>query len=101
MLIKTILNKCYKLKSFVYQQVKLASYQGTEVIDVTIIPRESALALCSCCGQPAPGYDSLNERCFEFMPLWGYRVFFLYTLCRVSCRRCGVKVEQVPWARKN
>jgi transposase len=99
MLIKTILNKCHKFKSFVYQQVKLASYQGTEVIDVTIIPRKNALALCSCCGQPAPGYDSLSERRFEFMPLWGYRVFFLYTLRRVACRRCGVKVEQVPWAQ--
>jgi hypothetical protein len=84
MLIKTILNKCHKFKSFVYQQVKLVPYQGAEVIDVTIIPRKNALVLCSCCGQPAPGYDSLSERRFEFMPLWGYRVFFLYTLRRVS-----------------
>jgi len=80
MLIKTILNECYKFKSFVYQQVKLASYQGTEVIDVTIIPLENTLALCSCCGQPAPGYDSLSERRFEFMPLWG-TAFPSYTPC--------------------
>ena len=32
------------------------------------------------------------------MPLWGIAVFFVYALRRVNCRRCGVKVEAVPWA---
>jgi transposase len=30
--------------------------------------------------------------------LWGITVFFLYVMRRVDCRRCGVKVEAVPWA---
>jgi transposase len=47
---------------------------------------------------PAPGYDQLGERRFEFIPLWGFFVFLLYTMRRVDCRRCGVvAVEEVPW----
>jgi len=53
---------------------------------------------CSRCHLPAPGYDQLAERRFEFIPLWGFLVFLLYTVRRVNCRRCGiVTVEEVPW----
>jgi transposase len=46
----------------------------------------------------APGYDQLAERRFEFIRLWGFLVFLLYTMRRVDCRRCGVvAVEEVPW----
>lgn len=98
MLIKTILNKVHKLKSFVYQDVKLGFYQGSEVFNVTVTPRKNSHALCSGCQKPAPGYDCLSERRFEFVPLWGIRVFLLYKMRRVQCKACGVKVEQVPWA---
>jgi transposase len=47
---------------------------------------------------PGAGYDQLAERRFEFIPLWGFLVFLLYTMRRVDCRRCGVvAVEEVPW----
>ena len=54
-------------------------------------------AICSRCYLPAPGYDHLVERRFEFIPLWGFLVFLLYTMRRVDCRRRGVVVEEVPW----
>ncbi|WP_448216754.1 ISL3 family transposase [Endozoicomonas sp. 2B-B] len=98
MLIKTILNKVHKLKSFVYQDVKLGFYQGSEVFNVAVVPRKNSHAICSGCQKPAPGYDHLSERRFEFVPLWGIRVFLLYRMRRVECKTCGVKVEQVPWA---
>ena len=98
MLLKTILNKVHKLKSFVYQDVKIGCYQGAEVLNVTVVPRKNGHALCSGCQRPAPGYDHLTERRFEFVPFWGIRVFLLYRMRRVQCRTCGVKVEQVPWA---
>jgi hypothetical protein len=45
---------------------------------------------------PAPGYDQIAERRFEFIPLWGFLVFLLYTTPRVNCRRCGIAaVEEV------
>jgi len=98
MLIKTILNKVHKLKSFVYQDVVVGSHQGAEVLNVTVVPRKNSHAICSRCQKPAPGYDHQPERRFEFVPFWGIRVFLLYRMRRVQCKNCGVKVEQVPWA---
>jgi hypothetical protein len=53
---------------------------------------------CSQCHRPGPGYDTLAPRRFEFVPLWGLAVFFVYALRRVHCPRCGVRVEAIPWA---
>jgi transposase len=65
---------------------------------VAVRPRKGSAAVCSRCHLPAPGYDHLVERRFEFIPLWGFLVFLLYTMRRVDCRRCGVvAVEEVPW----
>ncbi len=36
-------------------------------------------------------------RAWEFVPLWAISVVLLYAMRRVDCKRCGVKVEQVPW----
>ena len=100
MQLKTILNQCHKFKSFVYDKVSFVIENGERFIEVTVIPRRNSQAICSCCGQPAPLYDRMKkERRFEFIPLWGYRVFLVYLMRRVDCIRCGVKVEQVPWAR--
>jgi transposase len=61
-------------------------------------PRKGSTAVCSRCHQPAPGYDQLAERRFEFIPLWGLFVFLLYTMRRVDCGPCAaVVVEEVPW----
>jgi len=61
-------------------------------------PRKGSAAICSRCHQPAPGYDQLAERSFEFIPFWGFLVFLLYAMRRVECRRCeAVIVEEVPW----
>jgi len=38
-------------------------------------------------------------RRFQFVPLWGIAVFFVYARRRVDCPTCGVTVERVPWAR--
>ena len=94
----TILNHCHKFKRFIYQQARFVETDAGRVIEVTIAARRNSHAICSQCGQDAPLYDRLQPRRFEFIPLWGYAVFFLYRMRRVQCARCGVKVEQVPWA---
>lgn len=99
MQVKTILNQCHKFKSFVYDKVRIVVEKGENLIEVTVVPRRNSQAICSGCGRPAPLYDRLKERRFEFIPLWGYRVFLVYLMRRVNCTDCGVKVEQVPWAR--
>jgi transposase len=97
MLIKTILNRVQKFKSFVYAKVRLAEEEGQAVLLVTVVPRANSRAECSGCGQKRAGYDDLDERRFEFVPLWGIAVFFLYVMRRVDCPNCGVVVESVPW----
>jgi transposase len=92
----TILNRCHRFPGFVYQHAHLGADKKS--IEVAVRPRKGSTAVCSRCHLPAPGYDQLAERRFEFIPLWGFLVFLLYTMRRVDCRRCGiVAVEEVPW----
>jgi transposase len=99
MQIKTILNRVQKFKSFVYAAVRwVEGPHGEPAIEAELRPRTNARACCSSCGGEAPGYDRLAERRFEFVPLWGIRVYFRYAPRRVDCPRCGVRVERMPWA---
>lgn len=99
MLVKTILNRCHKFKSFVYTDVYFSEHKGRPCIEVEVEPRKNSQMICSSCSKPATGYDRQKEyRRFEFIPLWGFAVYFLYFMRRVNCPGCGVIVEQVPWA---
>jgi transposase len=92
----TILNRCHRFRGFVYQHARFSADRKS--IEVAVRPRQGSTAICSRCHLSAPGYDRLDERRFEFIPLWGFFVFLLYTMRRVDCRRCGaVVVEEVPW----
>jgi transposase len=92
----TILNHCYRHRGFVYQHARFGP--GKKSIEVDVRPRQGAAAVCSGCGKPAPGYDHLPERRFEFIPFWGFLVFLLYCRRRVNCRGCGVVAEGLPWS---
>jgi len=52
--------------------------------------RANGRAICSGCGQQAPGYDRLAERRFEFVPLWQITVYFVYATCRLQRHVEGV-----------
>jgi transposase len=92
----TILNRCHHFRGFVYQQARFGSDRKS--IEIAVRPRKGSAAVCSRCHQPAPGYDQLAERRYEFIPFWGFLVFLLYAMRRVDCRRCeAVVVEEVPW----
>ncbi len=91
----TILNHCYRHPGFIYGRIGFDRSQ--KFIEVNVRPRTGSKAICSKCHQPAPGYDHQPQRRFEFIPFWGYLVFFLYCMRRVQCRTCGVAVEEVPW----
>src|SRR5690242_303654 len=91
----TILNRCYCFAGFVYEHARFSTDKKS--IEVLVRPRKGSASVFSRCHLPAPGYDQLAERRFEFIPLWGFFVFLLYALRRVDCRRCGVlAVEAVP-----
>ncbi len=98
MQLKTILNHVYRHPGFVYVLVFWATLDPPAGLAVKIRPRKRCQAMCSGCGEKGPTYDTLAERCFEFVPLWAIPVYFLYNMRRVDCVRCGVTVETVPWA---
>ena len=92
----TILNRCHRFPGFVYQHARFSS--DYKSIEIGVRPRLRSKAICSRCHQPAPGYDQLAERRFEFIPFWGFLVFLLYSMRRVACTHCqAVVVEEVPW----
>lgn len=53
---------------------------------------------CSKCGKKAPGYDCPGPKRWRHLGLGSMRIWLCYALRRVDCPRCGVRVEQVPWA---
>ncbi|MEJ2033262.1 MAG: ISL3 family transposase [Deltaproteobacteria bacterium] len=98
MQLKSILNRVQLHRGFVYGAIHCRNLGKQMILEVEIRPRKRIRPICSGCGRFRPGYDVLRGRRFEFVPLWGIPVFFLYAMRRVSCPRCGVKVERVPWA---
>ena len=92
----TLLNHCQHFPGFVYEKARVCP--DHKVIEIDIRPRRGTKPVCSGCHHPGPGYDHLGVRHFEFVPLWGFLVHFVYRMRRVDCKTCGVRVEEVPWA---
>jgi transposase len=86
-----------KFKSFVYGDAHLEERGDGPALVVQIEPRKNSRPFCSGCGRRGPAYDRLEGRRFEFVPLWGIVVFLAYRMRRVECKRCGVRIEMVPW----
>ena len=99
MQLNTILNRVEPFKSFVYGKAKWVEGTRRPTLEVEIHARKNGRAICSGCGRRRPGYDRLPERRWEFVPLWGIAVHFVYAMRRVDCPDCGVTAERVPWAR--
>jgi transposase len=98
MLLQTILNRVEKQPGFVYGPVRFVPVRDRPGLEIELRGRKNRRPRCSGCQQPGPGYDTLAPRRFEFVPLWGLLVVFVYARRRVQCPRCGVRVEAIPWA---
>ena len=83
-----VLNRCHRFRGFVYQHAHFSADKKS--IEVAVRPRKGSAAVCPRCHLPAPGYDQLAERRFEFIPLWGFFVFLLYAM------RASIAVAAVP-----
>jgi len=93
MLVKIVLNRVHPIKGFVYERDRFVGNH----IEVEVRPRRGSRRACSGCGRPGPGYDTLPERRFDFVPLWALGVVLVYVMRRVDRAHCGVTVERVPW----
>ena len=94
---KTILNRVQKHSSFVYGTIRLIEAKVPE-LEIEILPRKGSRGRCSGCEKRGRTYDHLPSRRYQFVPMWGILVFFIYSKRRVDCARCGVTAERVPWA---
>lgn len=97
MQLQTILNRVERHPCFVYTTARFSGADRS-ALEVEVRERAGSRPICSQCGRRGPGYDRLPARHYEFVPLWALAVFLVYAPRRVDCRRCGVKVERVPWS---
>jgi transposase len=93
----TFVNSAFSFKSFVFDNAFLADNNQTIVL--AVCPRKNSNPVCSGSSCKGPIYDHSSCRLFEHVPLWDRRVFLHYAMRRVDCKRCGIKVELVPWAK--
>jgi len=93
MRVTTLLKKLLGIKHLVVDDFEIEG--GALIIDVR--PRWRKLR-CSSCRRRCSGYDSLEARCWRHLDWGGVQIWLRYAPKRVECHRCGVVVQQVPWA---
>ena len=95
--LRTLFNQFCDHLGFVFHDEHVEQIDGAKAVVFEVRPRKGSRGVCSGCGKAGPGYDTQPVRLFQFMPFWGFLVFFRYAMRRVQCSSCGIKVERVPW----
>jgi len=95
MLVESIVRKTLGLKRHC---VKKITEEHGEIV-VYLFPDGRCRLICSCCSRKGPGYDTLKERRWKHVPLWGIPVTLAYSPRRLQCINCGIKVEAIPWTQ--
>ena len=96
--VKAILNRVQRFAGFVYRSVVLRGEGRDTCIEVHVEPHAGMHCRCGKCLRPCPGYDTLDERSWLFVPLWNIPVWLHYAPRRVECPIHGVVVEHLPWS---
>jgi transposase len=95
MLVEQLIRETLEMQGF---RIKTVDSKGCKLV-VTIAPDLRFHPRCGVCGTAGDYRDTLSERCFRHVPLWGIPVTLVYAPCRVTCPRCkSVHVESLPWA---
>jgi transposase len=97
--VKAVLNRIQHFVGFIYQSIRMRGSGSALRLEVKIEPHQSIRGKCSTCLEPCPGYDTLEERRWLFVPMWGIIVHFFYAPRRVECAEHGVGVEHIPWSQ--
>lgn len=95
MLVESIVRKTLGLKRHCVKKVK----EKDGYMMVFLSPDKRFKLICSHCGSKGPGYDTLKERQWKHVPLWGIPVVLIYSPRRINCAKCGAKVEAIPWTQ--
>ena len=86
MLIKTVLNRVERYKSFVFGAVTFQLVNCSEALVIEIKARANSKPECTECGKRGKKRDTQPARTFEFVPIWAFKVFFRYAPRRVAYR---------------
>ena len=78
MLIESIVRKTLGLKRHCVKEVK----EKDGYLMISLVPDKRFKLICSHCGCKGSGYDTLKERQWKHVPLWGMPVFLVYSLRR-------------------
>ncbi len=78
-------------------RVEEVAEEGGEIV-VRLAARKHSRPICSSCGRKMPGYDTLSERTWRHVPIWGIPVTLLYRPRRGNCKVRN-QVEAMPWSR--
>lgn len=95
MLIESIVRKTLGLKGYCVKNIKEEDGQ----LIIHLEPDKRYKPRCSQCDAKRPGYDTLKERRWNHVPLWGIPIQIVYKPRRVDCETCGIKVESIPWTQ--
>jgi transposase len=82
-------------------RVERMERQGEETISrlqIHIERRAGSRYPCGGCGRPTRRVRSARARTWEDLPWAAHPVTLVYRQRRVSCRRCGIRTEQVEFA---
>lgn len=85
---------------------RLLQIPGASVVDVSIGDRDVEVTLrprarllrCPCGKRLRTSYDRRRRR-WRHLDLERHRLWLVYTIRRLDCPTCGIRTEEVPWAR--
>lgn len=88
------------LQGFRVKGLRIEEKAGRPELIVEICRRRRS-RICSGCGQWVRGTYDRHRRRWRHLSLFGARTYLEGEIRRVNCPRCGVRVETVPWARRD
>jgi transposase len=95
-LVETFIRKQLRLKAHRVRNVEL----DEEQVVVRIDRLRSRMLRCGLCGQRCRKVHSTQrQRMWRDLSMRGVAMVLQYRPRRVNCPRCGVRVEQFPWAQ--
>jgi transposase len=86
------------INGFVYEKVRIEGEGDGQVLIASIRRRKNGKGLCPKCKKALPGYDTMEERYWEHIRVWGMMVLLVYAAQRVNCPEHGILREWLPWA---
>lgn len=93
MRVSTAFNRLLQIPGASVSDVMITSHD----VEVTLRPR-ARLLRCPC-GMLCSAFYDRRERRWRHLDLGTHRLWLVYAIRRVDCPECGVRTEELPWAR--